>query len=236
MGTILLVAADKREVAGVLRRCRRLERLRWPVESAWRGELAGQRVVVVADGSGRARAAQATRRACERERVEAVVSTGWCGALDAALEPGEIFVASEVQAAGEAVSYAAGMPRTERSFRSGRLATVDRVLRSAGEKGGLRQTGAAAVDMEAAAVAAESASRGLKFFCVRAVLDGAGEGMRLDFNAARGENGRFSRARIVRAALRRPWAGVPELAKWARRSVRSARALGDFLSECRFEA
>lgn len=236
MGTILLVAADKREIAGVLRRCRRLERLRWPVESAWRGELAGQRVAVVGDGPGRARAAQATRRGCEREQVEAVVSTGWCGALDATLEPGEIFVASQVQAAGEAVSYAAGAPRTGRSFRSGWLVTVDRVVRSAGEKAGLRQTGAAAVDMEAAAVAAESARLGLRFFCVRAVVDGASEEFRLDFDAARGENGRFSRARIWRAALARPWVGVPELAKWARRSVRTARALGDFLSECRFEA
>ena len=228
----MLVAAEKRELAGVLRRCRRRERLRWPLEWAWRGELRGRPVVLAANGPGGLWAAEAMRVTCGREEVDAVVSTGWCGGLDPELAPGEIFVASGVK--GEGVSFAAAVPRTGCAFRSGWLVTVDRVAQTAEEKARLRESGAAAVDMEAAAVAAESERRGLRFFCVRVVLDGAGESFRLDFNAARRDNGRFSRRRILRAALARPWVGLPELVRWGRRTREAARVLGDFLAECEF--
>ncbi len=235
MKTILLVASDRRELAGVARHCRRLERLDWPLEYAARGELGGQRVLMVANGLGRARAAAAVATACGRERVDAVVSAGWCGALDPELAPGEILVAGEVQAAGETVSYTAGNVVARRGCRCGGLLTVDAVAGKAEEKNRLRRTGAAAVDMEAAAVAAESGRLGVPFFCVRVVLDRAGESFDLDFNAARTQDGRLSRMRILRAVLARPWIRLPELLRWAGRSRRAAQVLGDFLAECSFE-
>jgi hypothetical protein len=89
--------------------------------------------------------------------------------------------------------------------------------------------------MEAAAVASEARAAGIPFFCVRVVLDLAGEDLRLDLEAARDRQGRFSRSRILRAALARPRLLIPELIRLERRSRLAARALGDFVAECRFE-
>ncbi len=195
----------------------------------------GQAVVMVANGSGGAPAVDAIKTACEREKVEAVVSTGWCGALEPGLASGEIVVAARVEAEGGGEGYGCEAPGTSRRFRSGRLVTVDQVAGTGAEKARLRGTGAAAVDMESAHVAGEAARRGLRFYCVRVVLDEAQESFGLDFEATRGENGRLGKMKILRMALARPARGVPELARWARRSRRAARALGEFLAECSFD-
>jgi nucleoside phosphorylase len=229
---VLLVAAEGRELAGVLRHCVRRERLWWDLAKVWRGKLNGRAVVLAADGPGRNLAAGAVRTACQRERVEAVVSIGWCGALDAELAPGEILVASRVETEDGAAGYDGAVPRTGRRFHAGLLVTVDRVVDTVEQKVRLRERGGVAVDMEAAGVAAEAARLGLAFSCIRVVLDGARENLGLDLNAARGENGRFSRRKILAGALSRPWRGVPELARWAWRVRMTARLLGDFLAEC----
>lgn len=228
------MAAEREELAGVRRRCGKVRKLRWGVQWAWRGELNGQAVAMAADGGGAVAAAGVVRTACEREKVEAVVSTGWCGALDPGWRCGEIVVATQVEAERGRERYACEAPRTSRAFRSGGLVTVERVAGTVAEKARLREAGAVAVDLEAAHVAGEAARRGLKFSCVRVVLDEAEESFGLDFEAARGENGRLSRMKILRAAVSRPAQGVSEVARWARRSRRAARALGEFLAECSF--
>jgi adenosylhomocysteine nucleosidase len=101
------------------------------------------------------------------------------------------------------------------------------------EKKRLRASGAV-VEMEAAGVAARAAKHGLPFFCIRAVLDGAEEGFAVDYEALKNKDGRFSRPRILRAALARPWALLPELIRLERHGRVAARALGDFVADCRF--
>lgn len=232
---VLLVAADGAELAEVKRRCGLVRRVRWGLKWAWRAELNGRVLALGADGSGGVAAAAVVRAACEHDKPEAVVSTGWCGALAPELARNQILVATRVVWAGRGKSFACALPRTSRAFGGGVLATVDRIAGTAAEKAGWRKTGAVAVDLEAAWVAEEAARRGLRFYSVRVVLDEAGESFGLDFEAARGENGRLSKTRILGAALARPARGVPELARWAWRSRQAARALGEFLAECCFE-
>jgi nucleoside phosphorylase len=98
----------------------------------------------------------------------------------------------------------------------------------------LRDSGALAVEMEAAAVGLRARAWGVPFYCVRSVTDLAEESFQLDFNAARGENGRFSTARILEAAVRRPRQVVPELCTLYRRSRLASRELGEFFADCRF--
>jgi adenosylhomocysteine nucleosidase len=233
--SILLVAAERRELAGILRHCRGRRRLDWPVDFAWSAELNGQRLVMVANGPGPALAGEAVRRAFAQARAEAVVSTGWCGALDPSFELGDILVSSRVEALDQQVRYNALIPRTERAYRSGCLISLDRVVHRVEEKAALRAAGGAAVDMEAAAVACEARRLGAPFFCVRVVMDRAGEGFALDLNWVRGPDGRFSRARVLGAVLVRPRLLMPELMRLERQCRLTARALGDFLADCRFE-
>lgn len=230
---LLLVAAEPGELRGILRRAKAVRRLRWPVWFARSAELNGMRLVAVANGPGPELARKAVQAALERTRPEAVVSTGFCGALDPALAASEVFVASRVEAGG--ATYAGALAQADgRPFRTGTLASFDRVIVSAPEKAGLHQRGAAAVDMEAGAVALEACRNGLRFYCIRAVLDRAGEGFELDFNLLRGADGRFSRARILKAACKRPVACVPELIRLGWRGRLASRALGEFFGSCQF--
>lgn len=232
---ILLVVAERRELTGILRRCRQVARLEWPLEFSARAELNGQSLIMLANGPGPALAAEAVRQACDRERVDAVLSAGLCGALDPALRLGDIFVASRVEDPQAAVSYTAGMPRTQRGYQSGCLISIDRVVQTVEEKARWRAMGAAVVEMEAAGVAAEARKANLPFFCVRVVMDEAKESFALDLNSLRRPDGRFSRPRILRAVLARPGVLLPELIRIERRSRLAARVLGDFIGDCRFQ-
>jgi nucleoside phosphorylase len=101
------------------------------------------------------------------------------------------------------------------------------------EKAKLRRTGADAVEMEAAAVAAKAQEWNLPFYAIRVVTDTAAESFPLDFNRMRDAEGRFDRARIITAALRRPGIVFPELLKLNKRCKSAARALGEFIADSR---
>lgn len=232
MRTVLLVAAERRELRGILWRCGRVGKLSWPVRFARSAELNGQRLLLVAHGPGRKLVSEAIDVVLREEPADAVVSTGFCGALDGSLEVGDVFVATRVE--NGCAAYEAAQPATGQPFRSGTLVSTDHVVCSVAEKERLSAGGAAAVEMEAAAVAGRAGRHGLPFYCVRAVLDRATEGFTLDFNELRRSDGRFSRPRILRAALARPWAAVPQLMRLERRGRLAARALGEFLADCRF--
>ena len=184
---------------------------------------------MVAHGPGPGLAGAAVDMVREREQIDALVSTGFCGGLTPSLGVCDIFAATEVQGSG-----AARLPVTARPFKTGRLLSIDRVVCSAAEKTELGNSGASAVEMEAAAVAARAQQWDIPFFAVRVVTDTSAETFPLDFNHMRRTDGRFSRGRILRAALRRPSAVFPELIKLNRRTKCAAQALGDFLADSRF--
>jgi nucleoside phosphorylase len=149
--------------------------------------------------------------------------------LDASLDACAIFAATEVIGSGPA-----RLPSSSRQFSSGKLLSIDRVASTAAEKTELAKCGASAVEMEAAAVAERASDWNIPFFAVRVVTDTRDENFPLEFNQLRSSDGRFSRARIIGAALRRPFAVFPELVKLNSRTKRAARALGDFLADSRF--
>jgi len=226
---LAFVAAEAREFLGLLRHAEQIARLDWPLDFARSARLNGKPVLVVANGPGPALAGRAVDVAMEHRKLEGLVSTGFCGALDPALHPSDIFVATEVLIPQrESVSaLTAGVART------GKLLSIDRVVSTAGEKAELRKTGADAVEMEAAAVASRALERGIPFYAIRVVTDTAAESFPLDFNHMRDAQGRFSRAKILAAAFRHP-AVFPDLLRLNRTSKLAAQALGDFIADTRF--
>ena len=235
MKTILLVAADCDEFAGLRRHLTRQVRLQWPIGYSASAEWKENRVLLAANGAGRRLSGEAVDIAGGRETIHALVSTGFCGGLNPSLEPGDIFVASRLTAAGRTQEYSIRSPATTKNHRSGTLMSVDRIVGTVEEKAALRAGGGAdAVDMESVAVAERAAKWGVPFFCVRAVTDTAREGFVCDLNRARDREGRFRRWKIVLSACRRPIAGLPELMKLRRRSRQAALALGEFLVDCEF--
>ncbi len=178
------------------------------------------------------RAASAVDAAAAVFHPDAVISTGFCGALDPDLRVADVVVATAVVSADR--RYNALPVSTAAAYHSGVVCSIDRVAQTAEEKRRLRAGGAMAVEMEAAGVAARAQALGLPFHCIRVVTDLAGETMANDFNAALRSDGHFDTMVILRATLRRPLARLPELCRLRQRSVRAARVLGVFFADCRF--
>lgn len=226
MGTadpVLVVAADRQEFRAWLKND--VELLRWPVDFAARS---GQ-WLLVANGAGPAQAAEAVDAALAKGSVSAVVSAGYCGALDRSLSVADVVVATEVN--GRRIRA----PMSAQKYTAGPIVSVDRVVQTVEEKARLRKNGAIAVEMEAAGVAERAAKLDLPFFCVRVVTDRADETLSIDFNAARDRSGRIRTSGVIRGAMKRPWVGIPELLILARRSRLASQALGDFLANCRIQ-
>jgi nucleoside phosphorylase len=159
----------------------------------------------------------------EKHKVDGILSTGLCGALDPALRVGDIVVSGDADLKSAA------------RFVRGAVHTVDRVVGTTREKRTLRnQTGAVAIDMEAATVQAEAVERNVPFLCVRVVSDTAGDALPLDFNRYRNARGDFSRSRIALAAVAHPFTVLPQLIEFDRNCRRAADALGDFLADSQF--
>src|SRR5580704_1861981 len=128
------------------------------------GTRNGERWVMIANGPGRALAARALSddmlRSVGMENVTVVVSTGYCGALDPKLRVGDIVVSDDTPLF------------SDRACARGVVTTRDRVAVTASEKRALRaETGAIAVDMEAAAVQSRARKLGIPFACIRVVSD-----------------------------------------------------------------
>jgi len=195
-------------------------------------QLGGHDLLLVANGAGARRAATALDAAAAVFQPDAVVSTGFCGALDPALALADVVVATSVVSADR--RFGSLPVSTASAHHSGVVCSIDRVAQTAEEKGRLRAGGGIAVEMEAAGVAARAEARGLPFYCIRVVTDLAGDTMANDFNAALRADGHFDTMVILREALRRPLARLPELCRLRQRSVRAACVLGDFFADCRF--
>jgi nucleoside phosphorylase len=183
-------------------------------------QLGGHELLLVANGAGARRAASAVDAAADIFQPDAVISTGFCGALDPELGVADVVVATSVAAADR--RYDALPVATAAAHHSGVVRSIDRVAQTAEEKRRLRAGGARAE------------ARGWPFYCVRAVTDLAGETMANDFNAALRADGHFDTMVILRDTLRRPLARLPELCRLRQRSVRAAEVLGVFFANCRF--
>lgn len=237
---ILYVASEASELRPFASMLTGLRKLSWPVDYAVEGIWEARRMLLAANGAGpklAARAVEVALRAMmaaelSSSKLEAVVSTGYCGALDGNLRELQIVVASKVLDLATKENFACGTVEAERAFASGVVVSQDRVAMNAGEKQQLCVDDAVAVDMESAGVAARARVAGLPFCCVKVVSDRADESFRLDFNRMRTEQGRIARGKIGLHAVTHPKL-IPELLRLRRRTQEAAKELGNFLVSCR---
>jgi adenosylhomocysteine nucleosidase len=203
----LIVASESRELSGIVKRM----------------GASNHNWIMVATGPGPKLAAAAVDQAFrERKKLDGIVSTGFCGALDPALSIGDIVVSGD------------GVASTQ-SFVRGEILSMDRVATTAAEKRDLRErTGAIAIEMESAAVAAKAREQGVPFRCIKVVSDTAVEDMPLDFNQFRDTAGRFLRSRIAFAAISHPFTVAPALLRLDRNCRHAADKLGEFFADCKF--
>jgi adenosylhomocysteine nucleosidase len=228
----LMVASIPMEFPAVIARATEQRRAEVGVDWARRIRMGGNELMLLANGAGAERASAAVDAAFDVFRPDALVSTGFCGALDPALAIADIVVATEVADNGR--RYPAMPVINARAHRRGVVRTNSRVAQTAEERRSLRATGASVVEMEAAGVAERARIHGLPFYCVKVVTDLAGETMANDFNRALRKDGHFDTIVLLKGTLRHPFARIRELLRLQRRSVLAARALGDFIADSRF--
>src|SRR6185437_2325664 len=220
-----------------------LRKLKWPLDYAYEGIWESRRMMLAANGAGPKLAAQAVEVAIRAvmvaelssSRLEAVVSTGWCGALDPELRESQIVVATQVLDVSTNETFDCAPIEADGEFISGVIASQNSIANGANEKERLRTLGAVAIDMEAAGAAARAKRAGLPFYCIKVVSDRADESFPFDLNKFRTSEGRIARGKIVVQALAHP-KRLPVLFQLKRRTAAAARALGEFLVGCRISS
>lgn len=229
---ILMVAADPMEFPGILRHAAGVSPAHLALDWSRSARLGPHELVLAANGAGARRAAGAVDAALQRFPAEAIVSTGFCGALAPELGIADVVVATAISAGSRC--YPALSPSSPQPHHIGVVCSIDHVAQTAEEKRRLRAEGSSVVEMEAGGVAERAAARRLPFYCVRVVTDLAGEDMANDFNRALRPDGHFATMNILRGTLRNPLVRVRELLRLRNRCVRGALVLGDFIADCRF--
>lgn len=179
-------------------------------------ERAGHRphLRVLLTGMGAVKAHRAVQAALSAVHPAVVLSCGFAGGLDPALARGDVVFAADPGFVWRDRLLAAGA-------RPVKFHCAERIAATATEKRQLREsTGADAVEMESAAIAAECRRRGVPCATVRVISDAAGEDLPVDFNRFLGPDHRLALLRLLCAALRRPGLlrGLLEL----RRTTRAA--------------
>ena len=249
------VASEAREFSGLLRHVEGSTTLDWGIDFARGGLLNGRAIVMAANGPGPKLAASAAKAIKEHYELEGLASIGFCGALSPALQPGEVLVATSLvsvdrlvilpvsqvgqpvilPASHSDVAHALSVPRSHSCERHPvTLLSIDQVAYTAESKNNLHhQTHADAIEMEAAGLAALAEEWQIPFYAIKVITDTASESFPLDFNLVRTPEGRFSRPKIIRSALRRPRA-IPALINLNRRCTQAAAILGDFLADASF--
>jgi len=237
---ILYVASDAIELEPFAAMLTGVRKLKWPIDYAFEGVWEGRRVMLAANGAGPRLAARAVEIAIRAltgaelssSKLDAVVSTGFCGALDPLLRECQVIVATGVLDLDANETFECAPVDADSAFTSGLLLAQDRIANSAAQKQQLQAHGALAIDMESGGVAARAKRATLPFYSIKVVSDRADESFPLDLNSMRTPDGRIGRVKIGIHALTHPKV-LRSLFHWKRRSGDAAKALGDFLVSCR---
>jgi adenosylhomocysteine nucleosidase len=180
---VLLVVAlgtERHAIHGALQ-ARRTERL--GDRPAIRGHLAGREVLLVQAGIGRERAREAVAAASRKFDVRAAWSLGFAGGLTESLRPGDLVYPTAILEDRESArlsmhggtthaTVCAALRRAALRIESGAVITLRAALRTPEAKRAVaRQSGAVAVEMEAAGVVRAARDLGIPCAALKVIVD-----------------------------------------------------------------
>jgi adenosylhomocysteine nucleosidase len=199
----------------------------------------GEGSLLALSGIGRMAAATAAQALVDAG-VSALMTFGMAGGLDPALKPGSVVIPGEVLFTDGARYPACRVWREQvaaavsalRAVSEGNLLTSTHAIETPADKAAaFRSTGAAAVDMESAAVAEIAAKHDLPFIAVRVIVDTAVDMLPRAVVAA-SLAGRVQFARLIGGLILAPHeiASLIRLAQRYRVAMRSLHAIGAHLA------
>jgi adenosylhomocysteine nucleosidase len=194
------------------------------------GSLGGKLTVIAEGGVGQAAAARTTREIICAYEPRWIISAGFAGALAPEILRGHMLMPHSVaNEAGEELHFDLTMQATPR-LHTGRLLTVDHVLKTKAEKQtAATQHRAIACDMETFAVAKECSLAGTRFLSVRIISDGLDDELPPEVERLMNEKKFAKQAGIaLQAIMKRPGAAL-DLWKLRDEANKAADRLAKFL-------
>jgi adenosylhomocysteine nucleosidase len=172
-------------------------------------------VRVLITGMGARNAEHSVRQALTELRPSRVFTCGFAGALNPALQAGDVVCARETPVANAKPVL---------------FAWAERVAVTAADKARLRaSTNADAVEMESAVIAHVCRDAGVDCLILRAISDTADEDLPLDFNALMTREQKLIWGKLALAILCAPHK-IPALLRLGRNSALAARRLAEALA------
>ena len=229
-----IVVAMPMEISPFLARLKNVRKYAGERQTVVEGELGGKIIAVLVAGVGRKAAAKGTRLLVSGHRPLWIVSAGYGGALNPSYRRNQIVLPDEIlDPEGNRLAVPVTLPESSEArprLVTGRLLTVDHIVRTAAEKAELRagHHDADLIDMESSAVAAVCAERGVKFLGVRIISDDAGVDLPPEILTILGPSGGFRVGAAVGALWRRPSA-LKELLVLREHANHASRKLGEAL-------
>jgi adenosylhomocysteine nucleosidase len=205
-----IVAAMPMEIGPLLARLKNPRKYAGERHTVIEGELAGKIIVAIVAGVGRKSARRGTQLLISGHRPRWIISAGFGGALDPSLKRNQVVLADEVlDTDGLRLSIDVSVPKEstgKHKITTGRLLTVDKIIRTAAEKAALRNQyyRADLLDMETSAVASVCTERGVRFLGVRVISDEAGVDLPPEILSIMGPTGSFRVGAAMGAIWRRP--------------------------------
>ena len=220
------------EINPFLKRCDRLRQYLGDDHFVVRGGFwRDHRLAFMQVGMGPRRATRGTHALIDGHQPRWILSAGFSGALVPELKTGDIVVASStLDADGNELKIDLKMPANpSQGLHVGRLLTIPEVAKSPEDKQRLgRETGAIAVDMESAAVAAVCRERKVRFMAVRVISDAMNETLPDEALTILSDRGAVQIGAAVSALWKRPGSAA-ELWKLRTAANEAASRLGFFL-------
>jgi adenosylhomocysteine nucleosidase len=175
-------------------------------------------------GMGRRNAVEGIRKAIALVRPRQVITAGFAGGLNPALNFGAIVYDQDLDTDFGAKLEELGAVRA--TFHCHR-----RVATTASEKRELwRQTGADVVEMESSVIRTICREQRIPSATIRVISDDARQDLPLDFNALMTPEDRINYAKLAWAVMSRPWR-IGKLIEFQQQTVAASRLLGAALGE-----
>ena len=192
-----------------------------------RGNIDDREIEVFHTGVGEKVCRERLGKFLQGQELELLISSGFAGALDDQLEPGDLLLAenfSTVDARKNRPSF------SELQIRTGNLVTVPALIHSSEERSKLARTSdAAAVDMETEFIARACAEHGIPLLSLRVITDTPRQVFpappNVLFDMARQ---RTDLVKLAKFFVTHP-TRVPSLVQFARRIARARKILADAL-------
>jgi adenosylhomocysteine nucleosidase len=205
-----IVAAMPVEAGFLLDHFKKVRKYAGPGHTIIEGECAGKLVALIVTGIGRQAARRGTQLLIDGHRPRWIVSAGFGGALNPSLSRFDLVLATEVMDL-EGHRFAIDLAIPERAGKgglrpeTGRLLTLDTIVRTAAEKGDLHHRFAAdVVDMETSAVASLCSERSLRFLSIRIISDDAQTELPSEVAEMMTRSGSYRVGSAMRALWKRP--------------------------------